>query len=77
MNITTVQLGRLLGLFLALLILIGVPYLVTAFVTWQADPGEWTTAARGLAIGSALLLIGFRFGAGRIVIIRDRNEEQR
>lgn len=69
MTITRQTLGRILGLILLVALILGLSYLVMAFVTWEANPGRWDPFARTCAIGVGIALILARLFASRINVI--------
>jgi hypothetical protein len=48
-----VMLGRLIGIFLLVLLILGVPYAVTAFTLWEGDPSQWEPGNRLLSMALA------------------------
>lgn len=54
---TREETGKALGWFVVLLICLVVPYLGVAFVTWQANPGNWLIEGRVAALASAVVMV--------------------
>lgn len=75
-EITREQLGFILGWFLLVLILVGVPYLSVSFVTWSFDPSTWRVIDRAGVLVLALAMIFARFLYSRLRVI-DEPEERR
>jgi len=57
---TREQAGRILGVVLLALLMVGIPYSIVGFVVWNMDPSQWDNTARGLmVIGSFVLICGY------------------
>jgi hypothetical protein len=66
--VTRDTLGRGLGVLMLTGIFLLIAYLSTAWVWWQLDPGHWSAAARGTALGIAAFLLFVRWLAGALTV---------
>lgn len=60
--------GRALGVLILSLSLLTLSYVATAWVWWELNPGLWTMAGRGTALGFVAFLLTLRWLASSITI---------
>jgi len=74
--ITRETIGRALGVLMLVAAVALFSYFATAWVWWQLDPGYWSAAARGTALGFAAFLVILRWIAGSITIAAPVTSEE-
>jgi len=60
--------GRALGVLILLLSLLTLSYVATAWVWWELNPGLWTMAGRGTALGFVVFLLSLRWLVSSVTI---------
>ena len=72
--VTRDTVGRGLGVIVLTLLVLTLSYLATAWVWWELNPGAWSAAARGTALGFAAFLLIARWLVGAVVVAPSREE---
>lgn len=77
MTITRTQLGRLLGFLLLTVIIGALSWGATAWITWQANPGDWSLPFRCVYLGFVFVLALTYWLRTNVTVVDDAAAQRR